>query len=78
MALKIKKSVWLGQGQHFVPGQEKQLLTIVKTKKERKALVDRGILVEEGVEEEPPAEDEDEEGEKVPEGEGNTPWKGKK
>jgi len=74
MALKMTTGVWLGYSQRFVPGQEKELFKILRTKKDRQHLVDKGVLVE--TEDEAKVPDEDEE-EKSEEGTG-APWKGKK
>jgi len=72
MALKIKKTIWLGRGQSYGPGKEKELFKVLKTKKDRQPLIDRGLLVEEEDDAEPepdPEEEEEKDGE---------PWKGKK
>jgi hypothetical protein len=73
MALKIKKTVWLGHGQTFAPGKEKELFAILKTKKDRQPLIDRGILVEV---EDPVAPDPEPEEEKKDTS--GAPWKDKK
>jgi hypothetical protein len=70
MALKIQKTIWLGQSQIYGPGKEKELFKVLKTKKERQPLIDRGLLVEE---EDAAVPDPDPE--ETTDGE---PWKGKK